>query len=73
MSVQAILTEVPSKTIITVVGNSLKINRCNVFLDSGGYKALKTSDLCQTNSICGDDGPDLLLLKTSFRNCRSWR
>ena len=62
MSVQAIVTKAPTKTILIVEDNPLNMKRFNDVLESSGYRTLKTNDGRQAISIARDDRPDLILM-----------
>lgn len=62
MSVQAIVTKTLTKTILIVEGNPLNMNLFNDFLESSGYRTLKTNDGRQAISIARDDRADLILM-----------
>jgi CheY-like chemotaxis protein len=65
MSVQAIVTKAPTKTILIVEDNPLNMKLFNDVLESSGYRTRKTNDGRQAISIARDDRPDLILTRIS--------
>ena len=62
MSVQAIVTKVPTKSILTVDDNPLNMMLFNGVLERSCYSKLKTNDGRQVASIARNDCPDLKLM-----------
>jgi len=62
MSVQAIVTKAPTKTVLIVEDNPLNMKLFNDVLESSGYRTRKTNDGRQAISIARDDRPDLILM-----------